>query len=503
MDLLGGCNSDSDSDDNNAPATTTATIARSLGATRGNQDRKQPPPTSTAATAVTESKSSNADKKKRVVGKKLLKLSAVLPEHILNQLQLSGGGGAKDKYNAEIDDADTSDDSSNDEDDNVDDSNKKASSRRKATTTTASTAAAASPRDYSRDEGIMGLLSALSKSNSTSSSRKQAVGTKILGSEELFSSSTEQVVHNNNDSSTMPLIEKPKSKPTRSEPLGAAFLTATVETVTRKRKEPSIVRSIHDRNEDTPSSATTSSSTTQVPRSSATSVHSTSSYQASSAVPRPSASAIAPPRVLRVKATSSSRSAAPRVGIPSTTAHSLHNQSSTYTPVMSLQHSNSSHEQQVYRQKHQDAHSAERGHSKKKKPLSRKRQMEQMLRAGKLDQVQGDHELQGVAHVYQQEGDLASAMTSSSSSNNNNNNNTGGAGVRVVPTGTYDASLGATAMSTDVSSRQKNSNQLNSLLANAASLESHRAQNPQFNGMMGVKGKSGSHRANAKTKYGW
>jgi hypothetical protein len=122
--------------------------------------------------------------------------------------------------------------------------------------------------------------------------------------------------------------------------------------------------------------------------------------------------------------------------------------------------------------------------------------MEQMLRAGRLDQVQGDHELSGVSHVYHQDADLhagSAAMSSSSS----------GVGVRVVPTGAYDSSLGKTAVTTDVTSRQKTSNQLNSLLANAASLESHRAQNPQYHLMGGARGKSGSHRATAKRKYGW
>jgi len=123
--------------------------------------------------------------------------------------------------------------------------------------------------------------------------------------------------------------------------------------------------------------------------------------------------------------------------------------------------------------------------------------MEQMLRAGKLDEVQGDNFLEGVSHVYNQEGDhpgSAMSMMSPTSST--------GVGVHVVPTSSYDASIGTTAMSTDVTNRQKNSNQLNSLLANAASLESHRAQNPQFH-MMGSKGKGGSHRATAKRKYGW
>ena len=119
--------------------------------------------------------------------------------------------------------------------------------------------------------------------------------------------------------------------------------------------------------------------------------------------------------------------------------------------------------------------------------------MEQMLRAGKLDQVKGDHQLSGVSHVYTMEGDALPPAAATS--------HTSSAGVRVVPTGSYDPSLGATSMSTDVTSRQKTTNQLNSLLANAASLESHRAQNPQYH--LGVAKKAGSQRATAKRKYGW
>lgn len=128
--------------------------------------------------------------------------------------------------------------------------------------------------------------------------------------------------------------------------------------------------------------------------------------------------------------------------------------------------------------------------------------MEQMLRAGRLDQVEGDHELQGVEHTYLPPGDhgasTSTTMASSSAS----------ASVRVVPTGSYDAATGATAASTTVTSRQKTTNQLNSLLANAASLESKRAQGTQFqflggSGSGGGATKQGSHRATAKRKYGW
>lgn len=118
--------------------------------------------------------------------------------------------------------------------------------------------------------------------------------------------------------------------------------------------------------------------------------------------------------------------------------------------------------------------------------------MEQMLRAGKLDQVEGDHQLEGVSHEYNLGGDAAAAAASMMASS--------AAGVRVVPMGSYDPSLGATSMSTTVTSRQKNTNQLNSLLANAASLETKRVQNPH---LMGQQGKRGLHNAAMKRKYGW
>ena len=118
--------------------------------------------------------------------------------------------------------------------------------------------------------------------------------------------------------------------------------------------------------------------------------------------------------------------------------------------------------------------------------------MEQMLRAGKLDQIEGDRQLEGGTHEYNLDGDAAAAAASMMASS--------AAGVRVVPTSSYDPSLGGTSMSTKVTSRQKNTNQLNSLLANAASLETKRIQNPQ---LMGQKGKRGLHNAAMKRKYGW
>ena len=453
MDLLGGYNSDSDSDDNNAAESTSA-VSRPI---RSDRSIKLPPSTSSAPTKT----KSKADKKKRVMGKKLLKLSSVLPEHILNQLQQGGGGDSKDKRNESDDSYDSSDDDNQGGDE-------KPISRKRTTTTTGPTAAS-STRDYSRDEGLIGLLSELSKSNSSTSSSRKESSTKILGSEKLFATSTQA---DDGPSAvqqlTVPSAEKPKTR--KSEPLGAAFLAATVETTIRKRKEPTLVRNIHDDN---------TSPSSEVPG--GASVHTTSNKE-SSTVPRPHISnAEQKPRIQPFL-----RSAAPPVrSLPST--YRPHN---TYVPVVSQQSTNSSYEQRrqqvdTNRNSHHQQHQP-----RKKKPLSRKRQMEQMLRAGKLDQVQGDHQLEGVAHVYNLDGDAAAAAASVISSS----------GVRVVPTGSYDPSLGATSMSTSVSSRQKNSNQLNSLLANAASLESQRAQNPH---LMGQQGKRASHNASMKRKYGW
>jgi len=105
MDLLGGYNSDSDSDESNPPVAAAPVAPKP---TVPAKNVKLPP--------LTKKVESKADKKKRVMGKKLLKLSSVLPQHILNQLQQSGGGSSKAKSNhSDSDDVDS--DSSSDEDD--------------------------------------------------------------------------------------------------------------------------------------------------------------------------------------------------------------------------------------------------------------------------------------------------------------------------------------------------------------------------------------------------
>ena len=67
-------------------------------------------------------------------------------------------------------------------------------------------------------------------------------------------------------------------------------------------------------------------------------------------------------------------------------------------------------------------------------------------------------------------------------------------GVRVVPTTQYNVGTGSSAASINISGKQRGKNQMNALLASAASLESQRARMPQS---------QQTHRANARSKYGW
>ena len=450
MDLLGGYDSDSDSDQSNDEklhvAVKTSSTTTSIPV-RSAQDTKHHPPTK----SVSNKPKSKADRKKRVMGKKLLKLSSVLPEHILNQLQQGGGGSSKEKYNAGNDSDDSSDDDS--ENDDI----KKPASRRKT-----ATPSAASSKDYSRDEGLMGLLSDLSKSSSSASSRKPS-SSQILGSDKNFSPFVKEEEDPPATQQSPPRsTERPKAPTTtttKSEPLGAAFLTTTVETTIRKRKGPATVRNIHEDTTISPPDGTRATTSVHAPKQ-------------ESSVPRPTISNVVPkPRI-----TPSVRTAAPPIRAPS----------APYRPNNVYPSSAVAYGQMRPRSLQQQQP------TKKKKPLSRKKQMEQMLRAGKLDEIEGDRQLEGGAHEYNLDGDAAAAAASMMASS--------AAGVRVVPTSSYDPSLGGTSMSTKVTSRQKNTNQLNSLLANAASLETKRIQNPQ---LMGQKGKRGLHNAAMKRKYGW
>ncbi|KAL3915654.1 MAG: hypothetical protein SGILL_005547 [Bacillariaceae sp.] len=397
MDLLGAydSNSDSDSYDDQVVKQPVSAAAATKSSTTEPSARTKNPVSSTTASAKA---------KKR--GTKMLKLSAVLPEHIWNQLTGTAGGGG-DGFDG---------DSSGTEDDS--DAEQANASKKKTKGGTSS----AKPLEFSsstnasataKDSGLQSLLQELPKSkaaplNSTSN---------MLGNED----NTKQ----------------------ESSSLGFAFITSTVETTKRKRSGGDEVRDIHEVAAKPPSKPSTK---VEPP-------------PPKPPVPRPSASRTAPrpaapmPRPMK-------RQAAPTTSYNYQAAQNASSASGA-------------------------APAPGRGGNKK---LSRKKQMEAMLRAGKFDQVEGDHVLEASANVYQ-----PSEMDSGPSYNSH--------GVRVVPMSSYNPSTGTTSASTDITGQQKNKHQLNSLLASAASLEAQRSQNPHFSGR--AAGTGSGQRATAKRKYGW
>jgi hypothetical protein len=108
--------------------------------------------------------------------------------------------------------------------------------------------------------------------------------------------------------------------------------------------------------------------------------------------------------------------------------------------------------------------------------------MEELLRQGNFDGVTSDVHLRGQDNVYQMPQEQNSASYQSH-------------GVRVVPTAQYNVGSGTTTASVNISGKQRGKNQVNALLASAASLEAQRARNPLQQQTI--------HRANAKRKYGW
>ncbi|OEU20645.1 hypothetical protein FRACYDRAFT_234277 [Fragilariopsis cylindrus CCMP1102] len=496
MDLLGGYNSDSSdsNSDSNDKVIVKTTVSAAAAAITNNAIKKNATTTTTTTSAKNNNnnKINKADKKKRVIGKKLLKLSSVLPPHILNQLQQGGGGGGDDTEDSSDDD--NSNDNNNDESDD-DNKNKKNKLRK----TTPKLAPKTTTRDYSKDSGLMGMLQELSKSksiNSSSSFNKNNKQSKILGGDD-DSNPTEM---DSQESKTKSTETKAASSSTSESStkstfsLGDAFVTATVETIKRKRtQQPTTtkVRNIHGNvgssqetqkdlrkekqqlKEDSSDRIISSSSTiSAVPRVSSTPLY-------TNRLPRPSTSTIAPPPRGRGMATSSLRPAAPHSGLSSTTSSNYYN---TYTPVTQSTSSSTSTASN-------NLGGGGGGGKGKKKQLSRKRQMEQMLRAGRLDEVQGDHELQGVAHIYNAPSEYGSSSGAAAA--------TAVDSIRVVPTGAYDPATGTTSTSRDVTGTQKNKNQLNSLLANAAALENHRMQ------IGGTSNTANAYKATAKRKYGW
>jgi hypothetical protein len=302
---------------------------------------------------------------------------------------------------------------------------------------------------------LLSLLSELPKSKASSLTTTKS--TSILGGVIESDNNTDDVTEHNVIHTSEQQEEQTKRAP-ESLSLGFAFITSTVETTKRKRNDErstSDVRDIH------------ASSSSQGP------CAASSKQQAPVPAPQPQPSIRR--TVPSMRRTAAPPTAANRVIPPASTIPDFRN--TQPAPLYTAGSTNTS---------------AAAGSTKNSKKMSRKRQMEQMLRAGKIDEFQGDHEVQASANMYQ-----PTDMDSGSSSSHNAH------GVRVVPTGTYDVGSGTTTASTEVTGRQKNKHQLNSLLANAASLEAHRVQNPHLGSGPGGSGTGGSHRSTAKRKYGW
>ena len=391
MDLLGGYDSNSDSDaEPIAPA-------------------PQPPVMPNKSIAMEDKKKKSNLKR----GKKLLKLSSVLPEHIWNQL--SKGGPQEDS------------------DEEEDDKTKERRQPQKKRL----------PGDNS---DLTSLLNALPKSKT---------GNSLLGK-------TPSILGEDSASTIIQGSSSSKDKETSNDGLGSAFLSSTVEVV-RTKKSNSVVRDIH-KTKPSPFVVETVDDEDDEDENDGQLDPEAKRQKVLPPQVVPIASVSSIPRPRAAPTTSQIRTAAPPVASrypppPSTSYQAYPTASATM----------SSYTQQSQQQPQR---------SNKK---SRKRQMEQMLRQGNLDGITSDVHLEGTENVYQMPQDQ---QTSSYQSH----------GVRVVPTTQYNVGTGSSAASINISGKQRGKNQMNALLASAASLESQRARMPQS---------QQTHRANARSKYGW
>ncbi|KAG7337566.1 hypothetical protein IV203_019821 [Nitzschia inconspicua] len=450
MDLLSGYDSnsdDSDGDSNQSPP---------------NQSNIIPSTGKTIISAHVTNKSNNTtkpstempSKKDKKRGKKILKLAAVLPEHIWNQLTGVAAATAEGE--------DTDDDEENN---NTKDENDLATKQQQPP-----------PQQQKPNNQHQALTSDLQSFLQELSQSKASTAASILSSKakEKNESTTILRVHEEQEECTINSDDHAAAAGATScqdqQPLGFAFLSSTVQTTRRKRNSQNEdVQDIHA------GSATTTAITSkpsQASKGTDDPVRAKSNKLQSNEVPRPTASRSG---LLRPAAPLTSHSAfydtnhhhhqqkQQQQAPPATNNHML--QSACTTPASAA------------------------GSNKASKKLSRKRQMEQLLRAGKIHEFEGDHDIDGEAHIYIPPGAEAAAGPSYQAH-----------GVRVVPTTQYNVGAGTTVASTDISGRQRNKHQLNSLLASAASLEAHRMQNPH----LGTASRSSSqHRASAKHKYGW
>ena len=508
MDLLGGYDSEDSSHVSVTKAppvvpVSSAGVATVAAAAAANPEAPAIATTDSSKTSTTTKTVQNKNQQQqRKRGKKLLKLQSVLPQHIWNQLTASSATTAG--TSSSLDQPDDDDD----DDDEMDDPNVVHSNnfRRKKLSQSKLSVEAPLPKNASSQKGHSSSLLDLLNSLPTSTKQKQGTSS-ILATAAILPSSLIVPTTTATNDSPRPVPSSPS--PQMASPfsgLGGAFLTSTVQ-VTRTKKGEQKIRSIHspvdnDGNDDDKQEAVDSlkpgHSTAQETSSHVSFLsHKESDQQvppsgippALQAVPRPSLSYLAPSaefsgRSATVRSTTNRRSAAPPVranGLPSmatypTTPFDQEEEEGTALQPLSQQN----HLQYLPRAV---------------VPLSnkaRKKQMEAMLRAGNLDEIDSDIHLTGGGNanyaaqaLLQQQQQQATAQYQAH-------------GVRVVPTSQYNPATGQMDASASISGKQKGKNQLNALLANAASLEASRMENPQLS-----NNTRGTYRNNAKRKYGW
>eukprot|EP00934_Nitzschia_sp_Nitz4_P003201 Nitzschia sp. Nitz4//scaffold104_size75438//48394//49740//NITZ4_005661-RA/size75438-exonerate_est2genome-gene-0.54-mRNA-1//-1//CDS//3329532401//3191//frame0 len=448
MDLLGGYNSDSSDDESpsNVPGgsaplnmPSTADTTESLPGVA-----KEIPRSSDATSTVKPNRK----------GKKLLRLQAVLPQHIWNQLTNDAAG------DADSDDEQTSTRIQKPvKQQAASDTSKKTSALREDSGNLRPKFLSSTPQ---ADTELSGLLMALPKTKGSTSSSSSILRPVTDATNDFPTATTTAKVD---------IPETSQFRPTSSSTLGAAFLSVSTQ-VTRKRKDGSKakeVQDIHAPPAATPSTASVHDiAPTPSPATASTSV---SASSASWSIPRPTAAT-----VHARTAAPSVRSSAPMPRPPQ--------------PPSSMSYQGTPQGVASYAPAPQPAAAgAVPNHSKK----SRKRQMEAMLRAGNLSEIESD------VHIAPPDasGSLPTGSETAASTVNIH-------GVRVVPTTSYQVGAGGMTASTSVSGKQRGKNQLSALLVNAASLESKRKEQALFPTNLDGGAQNGRQkRANAKRKYGW
>lgn len=370
-------------------------------------------------------------------GKKLVSLHSVLPPHILGQLTKS-----------EFED-DSSDEEANNHTRNQGKSGSSAENNSDSNN---------KKKTASQDEGIASFLSALGAAK------------------------TNKIV---NKTSTA-------NKGTESSKLGAAFTSFTSTTTTRKRKDGAITITTTNSASGKPfitipngPSSVSSNEERRTPTAQGEPVAgggSPSGYTPLSLSPRTafhpfrnSAAVSAAPSVPNVAAAAAH---APRFSAPPVVFQQQHH------PPRQIPHQ----QQQHQFQSQPSPMPAPEAHYN---PRSKKRQLQKALRAGQLDQALDSATSQGVSQVEQLDQARPTEYVPQSETYA-----VPAHGVRVAATEMYNPKAGTTTTADAAAISKKGKNQINALMASAATFELQQARG-------GPAGKSNSQRTGAKKKYGW